>query len=94
MGYDRVLYLTIGLKSLAFALGVGYILMDKYKLGGGLTMTRKQRDAIEEDFTPEVRAEHPLTKRYPIFKVTVAGFCLLVPMVVTAWVLFFLGLSE
>ena len=83
----------MGLKSLAFALGIGYILMDKSKLGGGLTMTRKQRDEIEKEFTPEMRADHPLTKRYPILKVTIAGFILLPAMVITAWVLFFKGLA-
>jgi len=78
MSYDRVLKLTIGLKSLAFALGVGYIFMDRYKLASGLTMTRKRRDAVEDDIPASEREAHPLFQRRAVLKLTVGGFCLLV----------------
>jgi hypothetical protein len=93
MGYDRVLKLTIGLKSLAFGLGVGYILMDRYKLASGLTMTRKERDAAEDEISAVERETHPLLRRRAYLKLTAGGFGVLVSMVVTAWVLFFIGLA-
>lgn len=85
-GYNRVLLLAIGIKAWAFCLGVSYILVDYFKLGKGMTMTRKQRqkrEAIIED-----AANDPLTRRTVIPKVTYAGLALLTSIVITAWVVF------
>jgi uncharacterized membrane protein len=89
-----VLKTTIGIKSLAFALGLVYILVDYRYLGAGLTMTRKKRDAIEKTILTEDRDTHPITRRVPVKGVTVACMCLLAGFVVTAWVLFFLGFAS
>lgn len=93
-GYDRVLKLTIGLKSLAFALGLMYIWVDHKYLGAGLTMTRKKRDAVEATIAPGDRERHPITKRVPVRWVTISCLCLLAGFVVCAWVLFFMGLAS
>jgi len=93
-GYDRVLKLTIGIKAWAFALGVGYILIDKMYLGSGLTMTRNQRDAVESTIPKEEKEFHPLLRRVPVPWVTYSCLALLAGFVVTAWVLFFLGLAS
>ncbi|THY69766.1 MFS general substrate transporter [Aureobasidium pullulans] len=85
-GYNRVLLLAIGIKGWAFCLGVSYILVDYFKLGKGMTMTRKQRqkrEAIIED-----AANDPLTRRTIVPKVTYAGLGLLTSIVMTAWVVF------
>jgi len=89
-----VLKLTIGLKAWAFALGIGYILVDKVYLGSGLTMTRKRRDAIEASIPKADKPRHPLLKRKPVAWVTYTCLALLAGFVVTAWVLFFLGLAS
>jgi hypothetical protein len=86
--------LTIGLKSWAFALGIGYILLDKFYLGDGLTMTRKRRDAVEGSIPKDERPNHPLFKRQPIRWVTYSSLALLFAFVITAWVLFFMGLAS
>jgi hypothetical protein len=83
----------MGLKSLASALGVGYIFMDRYKLASGLTMTRERRDAMEDSIPVAERDSHPLFRRRAYWKLTAGGFAVLVGMVITAWVLFFLGLA-
>lgn len=93
-GYDRVLKLTIGIKALAFALGLGYIWVDHRYLGAGLTMTRKKRDAVEATIPVEKRHEHPITRRVPVRWVTIGCLCLLAGFVVCAWVLFFMGLAS
>lgn len=93
-GYDRVLKLTIGLKSWAFALGIGYILVDKFYLGSGLTMTRKKRDAVEATIPKEDKPTHPLLRRVPVPWVTYTCLTMLAAFVVTAWVLFFMGLAS
>lgn len=93
-GYDRVLKLTIGLKAWAFALGIGYILVDKFYLGSGLTMTRRKRDVVESMIPKEARPNHPLLRRVPIRWVTYSCLALLAAFVVTAWVLFFMGLAS
>ena len=92
-GYDRVLKLTIGIKAWAFALGIGYILVDKIYLGSGLTMTRKKRDEAESRIPAEDKPFHPLLRRVPVPWVTYSCLVLLAAFVVTAWVLFFMGLA-
>lgn len=92
-GYDRVLKLTIGIKAWAFALGIGYILVDKIYLGSGLTMTRKKRDEVEKSIPAEDRPVNPLFRRVPVLWVTYTCLVLLGAFVVTAWVLFFMGLA-
>ena len=93
-GYDRVLKLTIAIKAWAFALGVGYALIDKIYLGSGLTMTRKHRDEVESTIPKEERQDHPLLRRIPVPWVTYSCLALLAGFVVTAWTLFFLGLAS
>lgn len=93
-GYDQVLKTTIGIKSLAFALGLMYILVDYRYLGAGLTMTRKKRDAVEKTILVEDRETHHIIQRTPIKWVTLGCMCLLAGFVVTAWVLFFLGFAS
>lgn len=92
-GYDRVLKLTIGIKAWAFALGIGYILVDKIYLGSGLTMTRKKRNVAESRIPAEDKPFHPLLRRVPVPWVTCSCLVLLAAFVVTAWVLFFMGLA-
>ena len=48
-GYHKILKLAIGIKAVAFALGVGYIVVDCQNLGKGMTMTRKQREKRETE---------------------------------------------
>ena len=93
-GYDRVLKLTIGVKAWAFALGAGYIMVDKLYLGSGLTMTRKRRDSLEDMIPKEDQSRHPLLRRVPVLWVTYSCLVLLAAFVVTAWVLFFRGLAS
>jgi hypothetical protein len=96
-----------------------YILVDKTQLGSGLTLTRKQRDAVEKAIPKEKRIaagtrtgtgggtglgvgagaggyqhQHPILRRTVNRKLTYFGMALLCGMVVTAWVIFFLGLAE
>lgn len=93
-GYFRVLNLAMGLKALAFFIALAYIIVDYRYLGKGLTMTRKRRDAIEEQIIAEKReASDPLTKRIPVRAVTNSGITLLAALLIVAWVLFFMGLA-
>ena len=86
MAYDRVLKFAMAVKAVAFALGVSYIIVDYKFLGKGMTMTRKQRESVEETIVEQ--SDHPLTKRRVVRKVTYAGLGLLVSIVITAWVVF------
>lgn len=86
--------MSLGLKALAFALGIGYIILDARVLGKGLTMTRAQRDRVERHVILEGRQEvDPLTKRRPNTYVTYAGLGMLAALLVCAWTLFFLGFA-
>jgi hypothetical protein len=93
-GYDRVLKLAIGLKAWAFALGIMYLIVDWNYLGSGLTMTRKKRQAAEDEIRLEGReSEDNLTKRGVKKWVTAVGIVLLGAMLVCAWALFFKDLA-
>lgn len=85
-GYHKVPEFAIGTKALAFALGVGYILVDYRKLGKGMTMTKKQREKREPGI--EDPATDPLTRRTVLSAVTYGELGLLAAMVVTAWAVF------
>jgi hypothetical protein len=75
-------------------LAIGYIIVDKAYLGSGLTMTRKKRDVIESTIPKEDKPNHPLLRRRPVRWVTYVCLILLAAFVVTAWVLFFMGLAS
>lgn len=93
-GYFRVLNLAIGLKVLAFFIALIYIFIDYRYLGKGLTMTRHQRDMAEQQIVAESRTQtDPLTKRFPVRNVTICGIIMLAALLITAWVLFFMGLA-
>ena len=84
--YTKVIYLVLGLKSLAFFLGLGYIYADYFHFGKTATLSEKVRVAREE-LVEDVNTD-PLTAR-PVKKwVTWTGTGLLASMVVTGWVLF------
>lgn len=57
-------------------------------------MTRRKRDAIEADIPKGKWDSHPLTRRTAIREVTYVCLALLCGFVITAWVLFFLGLAS
>ena len=84
--YTRVLSFTIGVKALAFLLGLTYIFIDYKALGKGMTMTLKQREASEK--TINNPASDPLTRRQHFKAVTYAGLALLISIIITAWVIF------
>ena len=93
-GYFRVLNLAMGLRAMAFGIALVYILVDYRYLGKGLTMTRAKRDVIERQIIADGRTHiDPLTKRTPVRWLTVCGLSLLGGLLVTAWVLFFMGLA-
>lgn len=92
--YFRVLNLALGLKALAFGLGIGYIVLDYQYLGKGLTMTRVQRDKVERQIIIDQRQDlDPLTRRTPVKWVTYAGLGMLGMILICAWTLFFMGLA-
>lgn len=91
--YDQVLLVVIGFKTYMFLAALAYIWVDYAFLGSGLTMTRSRRDAIEAQIPKEDRATHPLTSRKVIPWVTYSTLALLGCMIITAWVLFFIGIS-
>lgn len=84
--YTRVLSFAIGVKSLAFLLGLTYIFVDYKALGKGMTMTRKAREKREAQI--EKPETDPLTKRESFKSVTYAGLGLLASIIITAWVVF------
>jgi hypothetical protein len=93
-GYFRVLNLALGLKAAAFFIALVYIIVDYQYLGKGLTMTRQQRDVVENDIRAQSRQDiDPVTKRQAVRGVTNSGLALLGALLVTAWVLFFMGLA-
>jgi hypothetical protein len=77
---------AIGIKALAFSLGVTYIIVDHKKLGKGMTMTKKQRQKRELEIENAIR--DLLTKRAVKPTITYSGLGLLCAMVITAWVVF------
>lgn len=84
--YSKVIYLVIGLKALAFFLGLGYIFADYAHFGKTATLSEKAR--VEREVLVEDVSANPLTAR-PVEKwVTWVGTALLASMVVTGWVLF------
>lgn len=84
--YTRVLLFAMGVKALAFILGLTYICVDYKALGKGMTMTLKQREARERSIAdPE---NDPLTNRKVIRTVTYSGLALLGSIIITAWVVF------
>jgi hypothetical protein len=73
----------MGIKAVALALGVTYIII---KLGKGITVTKKQRERREQYIqNPET---DPLKKRTVKSPVTYSALGLLCAMVITAWVMF------
>lgn len=89
-----MLNLAMGLKILAFFIALVYIVIDYRYLGKGLTMTRHQRDIAEKQILAENRGQtDPLTKRLALRNVTISGIALLTALLITAWVLFFMGLA-
>ncbi|KAL7409025.1 hypothetical protein BDY24DRAFT_372763 [Mrakia frigida] len=86
MGYDKVLILSITLKTVAFLLGCGYIFIDYRFLGKGMTLSEKARTKREEEI--EDRDADPLTARPVNLYVTKTALGLLFGIVVSAWVIF------
>ncbi|PSN64738.1 MFS general substrate transporter [Corynespora cassiicola Philippines] len=84
--YTRVLLFAIGIKALAFFLGLTYIFVDYKFLGKGMTMTLKQREAREKKIVNP--KSDPLTKREHLRGVTYSGLGLLTSIIITAWVVF------
>nr|AOR51860.1 MFS general substrate transporter [Phaffia rhodozyma] len=92
MGYDKVLYLAISLKTWAFVLCFCYIFIDYKFLRRGMTFSEKERIRREELI--EYRNADPLTARPVNMFVTKTALGLLFSIVVTAWVIFFKYLIE
>ncbi|KAL3422331.1 major facilitator superfamily transporter [Phlyctema vagabunda] len=86
MGYDRVLKMAIGLKAWAFFLGLFYIFIDYTKLGKGMTMTLKQREARESQIVD--RKNDPLTSRAVKPWITYTALAELISIIIVAWVVF------
>ncbi|KAJ4338841.1 hypothetical protein N0V95_007939 [Ascochyta clinopodiicola] len=84
--YTRVLSFAIGVKTLAFVLGVAYIVVDYKALGKGMTLSLKEREAQEKQI--EDPSSNPLTRRKHLKIVTYAGLGLLTSIIITAWVVF------
>ncbi|KAM0789544.1 hypothetical protein ACM66B_000358 [Microbotryomycetes sp. NB124-2] len=84
--YDKVLYLVISLKALAFFLGLGYIYADFNYLGKGMTMSERAR--VEREAEVENHQADPLTRRTVNRIWTWWGTCALASMVITGWVIF------
>lgn len=85
-GYTRVLFFAIGVKSLAFLLGLTYIVVDYKALGKGMTLTLKHREAREKEINDPTA--DPLTRRQHLRSITYAGLGLLASIIITAWVVF------
>lgn len=81
-----MLLVAIGIKALAFVLGLTYITVDYRMLGKGMTLTKKRREREEAAIVDPTT--YPLTKRTSVKEVTIAGLSLLGTMVITAWVVF------
>jgi hypothetical protein len=80
------LKLAVGIKAVALALGVTYIIIYYCKVGKGITMTKKQRERREQDIqNPETDS---LTKRIVKTLMTYSALGLFCAMVMTAWVVF------
>ncbi|KAJ8113238.1 hypothetical protein OPT61_g4586 [Boeremia exigua] len=85
-GYTRVLSFAIGVKALAFLLGVTYIVVDYKALGKGMTLTLRDREEQEKQI--DDAQSDPLTRRQHLTSVTYAGLSLLTSIIITAWVVF------
>lgn len=85
-GYHRVLLVAISIKAWAFVLGLSYILIDYKRLGKGMTMTRRQREAREALIVD--RDSDLLTRRTSKNWFTALTFSLLVAIIASAWAVF------
>ncbi|KAF9691594.1 hypothetical protein EKO04_010530 [Ascochyta lentis] len=84
--YPRVLLFAIGVKVLAFLLGLTYIFVDYKALRKSITLTRRQREDCESKISdPKF---HPLTRREMVMSVSYAGLGLLGSIIISAWVVF------